>query len=96
MIPFSLYIKDDQKYYTFSIFSLYFSSLNLRYLKFTKMDITRFAMELFIYTFMVSYCTMWLHVYHLMDSEVQIQIFAYYIFAVFFIFLMKIMPTAHL
>ena len=29
---------------------LYFSSLNLKYLKLTKMDITRFAMKLFIYT----------------------------------------------
>ena len=29
------------------LFSLYFNSLNLKYLKFTKMDITRFAMKLF-------------------------------------------------
>ena len=35
----------------FLLFSLYFSSLNVKYLKFTKMDITRFAMKLFIYTF---------------------------------------------
>ena len=34
----------------FLLFSLYFSSLNLRYLKLTKMDITRFAMNLFIST----------------------------------------------
>ena len=33
----------------FLLFSLYFSSLNLKYLKLTKMDITRFAMNLFIY-----------------------------------------------
>ena len=33
----------------FLLFSLYFSSLNLKYLKLTKMDITRFAMKLFIY-----------------------------------------------
>ena len=32
------------------LFSLYFSSLNLKYLKLTKMDLTRFAMKLFIYT----------------------------------------------
>ena len=32
----------------FLLFSLYFSSLNLKYLKLTKMDITRFAMKLFI------------------------------------------------
>ena len=31
----------------FLLFSLYFSSLNLKYLKLTKMDITRFAMKLF-------------------------------------------------
>ena len=30
------------------LFSLYFSSLNLKYLKLTKMDVTRFAMKLFI------------------------------------------------
>ena len=34
----------------FLLFSLYFSSLNLKYLKLTKMDITRFAMKLFIYS----------------------------------------------
>ena len=33
----------------FLLFSLYFSSLNLKYLKLTKMDITRFAMKLFIF-----------------------------------------------
>ena len=32
----------------FLIIFLYFSSLNLKYLKLTKMDITRFAMKLFI------------------------------------------------
>ena len=32
----------------FLLFSLYFSSLNLKYLKLTKLDITRFAMKLFI------------------------------------------------
>ena len=31
----------------FLLFSLYFSSLNLKYLKLTKMDITHFAMKLF-------------------------------------------------
>ena len=51
MIPFSLYIKEyfwsyDQKYYKFA---LYFSSLNIKYLKLTKMELTRFAMKLFIY-----------------------------------------------
>ena len=30
------------------LFSLYFSSLNLKYLKLTKMNITSFAMKLFI------------------------------------------------
>ena len=34
------------------LFSLYFSSLSLKYLKLTKMDITRFAMKLFK-------CTSW-------------------------------------
>ena len=34
----------------FLLFSLYFSSLNLKYLKFTKMELTRFAVKLFIYT----------------------------------------------
>ena len=54
MIPFSLYIKEyfwsyDQKYLQiFLLFSLYFSSLNLKYLKLTKMDITHFVMKLFI------------------------------------------------
>ena len=33
----------------FLLFSLYFSSLNLKYLKLTKMDITHVAMKLFIY-----------------------------------------------
>ena len=31
------------------LFSLYFSSLNLKYLKLAKMDITRFAMKLLCY-----------------------------------------------
>ena len=49
MIPSSLYIKVyirsyDQKYH---LFSLYFSSLNLKYVKLTKMNLTRFAMKLF-------------------------------------------------
>ena len=35
----------------FLLFSLYFSSLNLKYLKLTTMDITRSAMKLFIYYF---------------------------------------------
>ena len=54
MIPSSLYIKVyiwsyDQKDHKFSdTFSLYFSSLHLKYLKLTKMDLTRFAMKLFI------------------------------------------------
>ena len=34
----------------FLLFSLYFSSLNLKYLKLTKMDISRFAMKLFTCT----------------------------------------------
>ena len=47
MIPFSLYIKEyfwsyDQKYYKFS---LYFSSLNLKYLKFTNMELNLFCDE---------------------------------------------------
>ena len=33
----------------FLLFSLYFSFLNLKYLKVTKMDLVRFAMKLFIY-----------------------------------------------
>ena len=33
----------------FLLFSLYFSSLNLKYLKLTKMELTRFAMKLFKY-----------------------------------------------
>ena len=55
MIPFSLYIKEyfwsyDQKVlHIFLLFSLYFSSLNLKYLKLTKMELTRFAMKLLIY-----------------------------------------------
>ena len=34
----------------FLIIFFIFSSLNLKYLKLTKMDITRFAMKLFIYS----------------------------------------------
>ena len=55
MIPFSLYIKEyswsyDQKYYKFSYYFLYISaSLNLKYLKLTKMELSRFAMKLFIF-----------------------------------------------
>ena len=50
MIPSSLYItvyiwSYDQKY-IFLLLSIYSSSLNLKYQKFTKMDITRFAMKL--------------------------------------------------
>ena len=44
----------DQKYHKFILlFSLYFSSLkfNLKHLKLTKMDITRFAMKLFMMYF---------------------------------------------
>ena len=53
MIPFSLYIKVyfwklwSKVLQIFLLFSLHFSSLNLKYLKFTKMDITRFAMKLY-------------------------------------------------
>ena len=36
------------------LFSLYFSSFNCKYLKLTKMDITRFAMKLFIFFFYLS------------------------------------------
>ena len=35
------------------IFFIFTVSLNLKYLKLTKTDITRFAMKLFIYTFNV-------------------------------------------
>ena len=62
MIPSSLYIKVyiwsyDQKYHKFSYYFpyKYFSSLNLKYLKFTKLDITRFAMKLFIFS--LNLCT---------------------------------------
>ena len=58
MIPFSLYkvmevMKVSLKLWSkvlhiILIFTLYFSSLNLKYLKFIKMDLTRFAMKLFI------------------------------------------------
>ena len=59
MIPSSLYIKVyiwsyDQMYHTFSyyfLYTCYFSSLNLKYLNLTKMDITRFAMNLFKYCY---------------------------------------------
>ena len=44
MIPFSLYIKII---FLKLLISLYFSSLNLKYLKLTKIDITHFAMKLF-------------------------------------------------
>ena len=52
MIPSSLYIKVYLKLWSkvsqiFLLFSLYFSNLNLKYLKLTKMDITHFAMKLF-------------------------------------------------
>ena len=58
MIPFSLYnvyegifLKLWSKVlHIFLLFYLYFSNLNLKYLKLTKMDITRFAMKLFILT----------------------------------------------
>ena len=36
--------------YVFKIFSLYFSNLNLKYLKLIKMDITRFVIKLFKWT----------------------------------------------
>ena len=35
----------------FLLFSLYFSSLNLKYLNLTKMELTRFAMKLFVYIY---------------------------------------------
>ena len=49
MIPISLYIKDYfwsyvQKYYKFLYYFLYI----LKYLKLTKMELTRFAMKLFL------------------------------------------------
>ena len=53
MIPFSLYLRnifisyDQEVLQMFLLFSLYFSSLNLKYLKFTKMELTRVAMKLF-------------------------------------------------
>ena len=53
MIPFSLYIKEyywklwSKVLQIFLLFSLYFSSLNL---KFTKMELSRFAMKLYTYT----------------------------------------------
>ena len=37
------------------LFSSYFSSLNLKYLKLTKMDLTRFAMKLFTYLSYISF-----------------------------------------
>ena len=40
------YLKLSNVSRIFLLFSLYFSSLNLKYLKFSKMDITRFAMTL--------------------------------------------------
>ena len=50
MIPFSLLYKGiflKLWLQIFLLFSLYFSSLNLKYLKLTKMELTRFAMKLF-------------------------------------------------
>ena len=53
MIPFSLYkgifLKLWSKVLQIFLFSLYFSSLNLKYLKLTKMELSRFAMKLFIW-----------------------------------------------
>ena len=51
MIPFSLYKGIFLKLLSkvlpiFLLFSLYFSSVNLKYLKLTKMELTRFAMKL--------------------------------------------------
>ena len=40
----------EQVLQIFLLFSLYFSSLNLKYLNLTKMELTRFAMKLFIYS----------------------------------------------
>ena len=44
-----IFLKLWSKVLQIFLFSLYFSSLNLKYLKLTKMDITRFAMKLFIW-----------------------------------------------
>ena len=48
----------------FLLFSLYFSSLNLKYLKFTKMDITRFAMKLY-----KCYHECWVMIKTLVDND---------------------------
>ena len=56
MIPYS-YIKDNffklwsKVLAILLLFSLYFSSLNLKYLKLIKMELSRFAMKLFIYRY---------------------------------------------
>ena len=78
MMPFSLCIKEylsyDQKYYTFSyhFLYLYFSSLNLKYLKLTKMDMTRFAMKLFnpFYILVLAQCNFSVDTLCIMHSTV--------------------------
>ena len=46
-----IFLKLWSKVLQICLFSLYFSSLNLIYIKFTKMELTRFAMKLFICIF---------------------------------------------
>ena len=53
----------------FLLFSLYFSSLNLKYLKLTKMDITRFAMKLFIFWLITSPINNW-HIYEIVLKHI--------------------------
>ena len=48
----------------FVLFSLYFSSLNLKYLKLTKMELSRFAMKLFMFETQN-------HASHVQDDDVQ-------------------------
>ena len=52
----------------FLLFSLYFSSLNLKYLQLTKMEFTRFAMKLFKYFpnhyWVLDLLATWLYVFY--------------------------------
>ena len=66
VIPSSLYTKVyfwsyDQKHHKLSYYLLkYFSSLKLKHLKLTKMDLTQFAMKLFI-CIIVKSCLRYIH-----------------------------------
>ena len=68
----------------FLLFSLYFSSLNLKYLKLIKMELTRSAMKLFICTCFFTLLSHLLHISALSIDLMNIPMFSHVLGVNFF------------